>query len=211
MQYLEFYHHCAVSLISSAHDKDFWSKVPLQLAQTEPCVRRALITLGCLNRAETGSLRHARLGLLNPAKQRDMLGHYNKAVKLLVQRISEPSYTPEIGLVCCLLFVCIESLRGNYDTAMSHYKSGLNILKQTRQSSAKGSSCELIEETLTPIYARMLLSAIAFGLPVCSAFIDASVHKYLTTPRPSKSSTLHMIKGQISTLILIVSPRQNCP
>jgi hypothetical protein len=122
IQYLEFYHHCAVPTISTPFDKDFWARTPLQIAQSEQCVRHALIALSYLNKYEPGTLKHARSSLLAPAKQDTLLTYYNKSVKLLVQRMSEPSYTHEVGLVCCLLFVCIESLRGNYDTAMAHYR-----------------------------------------------------------------------------------------
>jgi len=180
VQYLEFYHHCAVPTISTSFDKDFWARIPLQLAQNERSVRSALLALSCLNKSETGTLKDARSGLLIPAKQKDMLLHYNKSVKLLVRRISEPSYTPEVGLVCCLLFVCIENLRGNYTTAMDHYKSGLNILashrKKQLRSSPRPQADHMIEHVLTPIYARMLLTAIAFGLPVRIASLTFSAY-----------------------------------
>ncbi|KAF2829376.1 hypothetical protein CC86DRAFT_258972, partial [Ophiobolus disseminans] len=174
VQYLEFYHHRAASTLSTTFDKDFWSRTPLQIAQSELCVRHALIALSCLNKTEPGALKQARLGLLAPAKQKTLLTHYNKSVKLLVQRINEPSFPPEVGLVCCLLFVCIEFMRGNFDAAMAHYKSGLHILSTYRSDQIADSSARnMVEETLTPMFARMIITATVFGLPTEQVFYTA--------------------------------------
>jgi hypothetical protein len=169
IQYLEFYHHCAGPKISSKFDQGFWSRTPLQIAQSELCVRHALIALSCLTKTETGTLKDARSGLLAVSKQKTMLAHYNKAVKQLVQRMSEPSYSTELGLVCCLLFICLEYLRGNYYTALEHYKSGLKMIAVHRSNPAltatKTLSSNLVEGTLIPIFTRNMATAIIYGLP----------------------------------------------
>ena len=121
---LEFYHRCTGPVICSQFDQEFWSRTTLQLAQSEPCIRHAVIAIGHLTMIDTGSLKDARALMASSSKQKTLLVHYNKAIRLLVERISEPSFSPEIGLVICLLFVCIEFMRGDYDTAFSHYKSG---------------------------------------------------------------------------------------
>lgn len=169
VQYLEFYHHCAVPAISSTFDRDFWSRIPMRMAQTELSVRHALIALSYLTKTETGTLKDARSGLVATSRQKTMLTHYNKAVQHLVQRMSEESYSTEVGLVCCLLFVCLEFLRGNYDTGMEHYKSGLSIISayKNRQSSKSitSSAPDLVEDTLLPIFSRNMATAIIYGLP----------------------------------------------
>jgi hypothetical protein len=103
-----------------------------------------------------------------------MLIHYNKAVKSLVQRISEPSYSAEVGLVCCLLFICLEYLRGNYTTAMAHYQSGLKMISAHKNSSAPTSikrwHSDMVEEALIPIFTRNIATAIIYGLPTEEVF-----------------------------------------
>lgn len=101
------------------------------MAQSESCVRHAVIALGYLNRIETGTLKHARSTLL--VNRKTLFFHYNKAIGSLVQRIAEPSYAPEIGLVACLLFTCIEYLRGNWHTAFAHLSSGLKMISEWQQ------------------------------------------------------------------------------
>jgi hypothetical protein len=168
-QYLEFYHRCVGPSISTNFDQEFWSRTPLQLAQSELSIRHALISLSCLNKSETGTLKDARSGLVSTLKQKTVLIHYNKAVKYLAQRISEPSFSPEVGLVCCLLFICLEFLRGDHDTALAHLKSGLKIISAYKESkvltSSTESSSNIIEETLIPIFTRMIATAIIYGLP----------------------------------------------
>lgn len=107
-------------------------------------------------------------------EQKTLLFHYNKAIDSLVQRISEPSYSPEIGLVSCILFICIEFLRGNYDTAFAHFNSGLKIISAFKRSqttppvkslgpSSLGPS--MIEELLIPMFIRMIATAVTYGVP----------------------------------------------
>jgi hypothetical protein len=143
--------------------------MPLQLAQSELSIRHALIALSHFNKTQTGSLKDARSCLVTTSKQKIMLVHYNKAVTHLVQRMKEPSYSPEVGLVCCLLFTCLEFLRGDYDNAFAHVRSGLSIISAYKNndmpSSTKGLGSSMIEEMLIPIFTRMILTSVAYGLP----------------------------------------------
>jgi hypothetical protein len=129
IHYLEFYHHCVRQRLSSAFDNKFWSRITLQMAHSEPSVRHALIALGYLHSTETGSMRHARSRFAGHHESKTLLYHYNKSVRSLVDRINETAYSPEIGLVTCLLFVCMEYLRGNYHTAfqVSDHVMGLLV------------------------------------------------------------------------------------
>jgi hypothetical protein len=169
VQYLEFYHHCVGPTISTKFDQIFWSRTTLQMAQSELSIRHALIALSYLNKSETGTLKDARSSLVATSKHKTMLVHYNKAVKCLVQRIAEPSYSPEVGIICCLVFVCLEFLRGDYDTALAHFKSGLNIISAYKSTRMPGSTrtldSSIIEDVLIPIFTRMIATAIIYGLP----------------------------------------------
>ncbi|KAF2026855.1 hypothetical protein EK21DRAFT_73176, partial [Setomelanomma holmii] len=194
VRYLEFYHHCARPSLASHFDNDFWSRIALQLAHSEPSVRHALIALGYLHSTETGSLRHARSRFAGQRESGVLLYHYNKSVRSLVDRIGESSYSPEIGLVTCLLFVCMEFLRGNYHTAFQHLTNGYKIITEYQEkkqltfapspqsmtsqtSSASSFSLNtMIEDELRPIFVRAMASALLYGVEA-----DAS----LEIPEPS--------------------------
>lgn len=136
ISYLEFYYHCAIPNLSNRFDNGFWSRTVLQMARAEPSVQHALIALGYLAKTEPGSLKHAhaRLRCLDNTLNR----HYSKAVSSLVKRMSEHTCSIEVGLVSCLLFVCIEFFRGNFLTAFSHLHSGLRIISEIPAVQAHG-------------------------------------------------------------------------
>jgi hypothetical protein len=174
-RYLEFYHQCAVPSLSSRFDQEFWSRTSLQMAHTEPAVRHAIIALGYLNQTEPGSLKHARSRFQVMHGNKVFLGHYNEAVRKLVDRMTDPSYSPEIGLVTCLLFVCIEFLRGNYCTAFTHMTNGLRLVREWQQQrridspfddlACTSSTESLIQDVLLPMFQRGMISAQLYGVP----------------------------------------------
>jgi len=141
----------------------------MQMAQSEPCIHHALIALGYLNKSESGSLKDARTSLASVSGQQTFLIHYNKAIKLLAEKFSTPWHTPEVGLVSCLVFVCIEFLRGNYTTAFLHFNNGLKMISTARKSGFKSSrnehGCDIIEDTIVPMFERLLFTGLAYGVP----------------------------------------------
>jgi hypothetical protein len=177
---------------TDAFDTNFWSQACLQMAQSEASVRHALIAIGYLNRCQTGSLKCARSNLIAASGQEIFLTHYNKAIKALAERISESSYSAEVGLVSCFIFVGIEILRGNYDTAMLHYCNGLRILQslrvKQRSSGAKKLGSDLIEKSLVPLFHRLLTTGILYGVPTELAM--SLIQRPLDTPQPAFKSIL---------------------
>lgn len=178
--YLEFYHRCAAPTLSSKFDNEFWSRTVLQMAQSEFAVRNALIALGYLLRTESGSLKHARSGLVAAQQRKTFLSHYNKSVRCLVDRIAVSSYVSEVVLVACLLFICIEFLRGNYHTAFTHLNSGLRLISDWQQrepaslqrgvSSNISASKGIVQDTLIPLYVRTIAPALLYGATVEDVF-----------------------------------------
>jgi hypothetical protein len=223
VHYLEFYYHCTSRYISTTMDREFWSRTTLQLAYSESCIRHSLIALGYLYRTgQSGSLKHARSKFLlsDREERRTLLFHYNKAIRCLIDRMAEPSYYTEIGLVACLLFMCIEFFRGNYHPAFGHLKSGLKIISDWRLNknvsrtpldrsgqktdSIVATSAEnttvthkvssMIEDELTPIFARMLTTALLYG-PTVEKFFRSPSH----TPQETQwRSFANMLEAQHS-------------
>jgi hypothetical protein len=172
-------------MLSNNFDNDFWSRTTLQMAFSEPAVRHALIALGYLHSTETGSMKHARSRFAGQRESGILLEHYNKSVRGLVDRMGQTTYSPEIGLVTCLLFVCMEFLRGNYHTAFTHLTNGLKIVSGYRDkerhysptassstllygspTTSTPSSSTLIEHELKPIFDRAIASAMMYGVDV---------------------------------------------
>jgi hypothetical protein len=52
--------------------------------------------------------------------------------------------------MCCVLFICLEFLRGNADTAISHLLSGLDIMAEWRARNRKVLHDEALSITSEP-------------------------------------------------------------
>ncbi|KAJ4985191.1 hypothetical protein SVAN01_09327 [Stagonosporopsis vannaccii] len=181
MHYLEFYYHCVGPKLSGRFDTDFWSRTILQMAHVEPGVRSALIALGHLSQRQNGSLQQARRAAVDPndAERRPFWVNYNKAIRHLINHMSKPSFSAEVGLVICLLFACIEFLQADANVAFTHIRSGLNIVYEIRQRSKFGSSSAsagfstqsgVIEQTMVPILTQALASALPYGSSLARDF-----------------------------------------
>lgn len=187
MRYLEFYYHCVGPKLSGRFDTEFWSRTILQMAHAEHAVRSALIALGHLNRHQSGTLQHARRCALDK-KQHDRKSfyvNYNKAIRLLVEQMAKPAFSPEVGLVVCLLFACIEFLQADANIAFTHIRSGLNIVQELRQrkmmesaSPSAGSRqtivsarSNMLEQILVPILTHALASALPYGASLARDFV----------------------------------------
>jgi hypothetical protein len=122
---LDFFHKNLAAKLDGQFDSKFWSKLVLQLSHSEPSVRHAVSAISAFYQDVESSLRHpAGYINANPEAQQE----WNKATKSLSARIQAHPNCNLVPLVCCLLFTCIEFLRGNVESSMLHVQSGFNIL-----------------------------------------------------------------------------------
>ncbi|KAL0944559.1 C6 zinc finger domain-containing protein [Colletotrichum truncatum] len=142
------YHHvlqCTLSQLTSSRIlRQFWlTYVPL-LGEYVPAIRHALTALGAAHRLFLcRDELHLRPSLLHESNL-FLLRQYNLAI-LHIQPIMSNATGVDIQVVlaCCLIFVCIEYLRGSYFLAVQHLQAGSRILfsvsranKQPRLASA---------------------------------------------------------------------------
>lgn len=193
VRYLEFYHRHARPALSSNFDDDFWSRIVLQLAHSEPAVRHALIALGSLCETETGTMKYARAKFAADENYRFVLTQYNKSVRSLVQRMNETTYSDEVGLVTCLLFICMEFLRGNYHAAFTHMKNGLRIISDRRETRPDSLTTSKTEGEYHNVFKTTLPRPRPDPMPLDFLgrdYIGAPTATILREiPRPSSSST----------------------
>ncbi|EKG12070.1 hypothetical protein MPH_10781 [Macrophomina phaseolina MS6] len=109
------------------------------------------------------------------SRERFMLRQYNKAIA----RLSEQEYDgPQPSctlLLTCVLFVCLEFLRGDTNMAMGHTLNGLIILnswqadvakqKQKGYSDYQRNEEDFTTENLTPIFCRLSVISTLLGKP----------------------------------------------
>jgi hypothetical protein len=106
----------------------------------------------------------------NPAASKE----WNAAMQALGRRMEEKPNSNLVPLVCCLIFTCIEFLKGNVDSALVHVQSGFKILATVRRSIHRESTPEegntytqedikAIEEHIVPMFSRLNSLCSLFG------------------------------------------------
>lgn len=165
---LDFFHQNLAANLDGQFDSSFWSKLVLQLSHSEPSVRHAVSAISNIYRDVESSLRHPE-GYVsaNPEAQQE----WNKAIRSLSARIQARPNSNLVPLVCCLLFTCIDFLRGSVESSLLHVESGLNILAAARRNShadhdlgsdISKSDLQTIEDHVVPVFAGLsVLSSLA--------------------------------------------------
>lgn len=142
---LRFFHTFVMAVKGSAEQhtidgtSNLWREVAPRLSHQFEAVRHAVVALGAmhhLNRsAETGGAdRDPTVLVPQDAKLRLFaMAQYNAAVGKLQRQMgtAPPDESALAALVCCLAFVALENLRGNYRAAVSHLAGGARIAAAT--------------------------------------------------------------------------------
>lgn len=153
-QSLRFFRTRTAVVFAGYCDSGFWGRVILQVSNTEPAVRHAVMALGSLHEyfesqgtAIGYDLKHKSLSF--------SLQQYNTAIALLSQDPSAGMRLPvEIVLICCALFISIEIPQGNYATITRHLLGGSMILSSWLSTHDRKASC-LVQDELLPIFIRL--------------------------------------------------------
>ncbi|KAF2234868.1 hypothetical protein EV356DRAFT_566801 [Viridothelium virens] len=109
----------------------FWKKLVFQASVDEPAVLHAILALSAAHKSEVQD--GNRLGgqdSLPNEQEKSMLQHYSKAINYLQHHcvVDDRSLT-RISLIACILFFCLELLRGRYRTAQTHLRNGVELLR----------------------------------------------------------------------------------
>lgn len=109
-------------------DSGFWQQFVLQLSRAEPLVLHAAIALGSLHENEESLGMPIARDRLTDSRHQFAVAQYNTAINLLTTRTyGNDEECRLVTLAACLLFIHIEFIRGRYDLALAHIRSGLSI------------------------------------------------------------------------------------
>jgi hypothetical protein len=181
---LDFFRSYTAPNLASYFDADFWTRVVMQIGQTEPAIRHAMIAVGELNRLRQCCVHEAGLPTRRTIVMQDPLSiapapvvqpddhnepfaliHYNKAISHLAKRMRDEPGSADIALLACILFVCLEFLRRDDAPAMRHFKSGMNIALTTAKNDCSGpyNQMHTIRAQMLPFFHRLELLSMLFG------------------------------------------------
>lgn len=143
-----------------------WDELVLPLSNEDRAVGHALLAVSVLH--EDSEIRGTPLSRENLSLQRHRFAliQYARSMALLNQRRnSQDPQLREIILVCCLLFITCDLMRGQYDVALLHIKQGIAIIEEA----TKAGTC-LVRRCLVTTFIRLSNQSFYFGLaPTSSA------------------------------------------
>lgn len=119
-------------------ESSFWGQLVLQASHVEPSIRHAVIALGSLHE----TVQQEDWTVLKNRRACDpfALQQCNKAIGHLNQDMcSNRQHSKETLLMSCAIFICFESLQGNYESALSHMQGGLRIFRDWQAEASEPS------------------------------------------------------------------------
>lgn len=128
---LVFFHQVVAPALSGPLDSSFWTNKVVRVVYSEPAVKHAVLSISSLY--EKFSVQQMELESEPVHDGNDFaIQHYNKAIKHI---ILPREASLDTVLLVCILFVCIESLRGNTQTAITHVSHGISLLNSSQAKS----------------------------------------------------------------------------
>lgn len=108
----------------------FWKSLVLQLSQSEPAVLHASLALTSAYERFVQDQGQPDVSSVSPSGLFS-LRQYNHAIRALVSNSSlETALSLRIAIVSCVLFVCLEILRGDVNAMHAHFAAGIKLLRQ---------------------------------------------------------------------------------
>lgn len=159
-----FFQHVTARSISGDFDTAFWRITVLQISQTEPAVRHAVLAVSSLHEGLVEGV-VAPLSdepLTQSTSQSFALQQYNKAISRLLAQMSNPLTKPLASLLTCVLFVCIEYMQGKDNESLIHLEQGRQLLARLDHHS-NDPEMQCIVQNIVPLYTRLSLTSFLFG------------------------------------------------
>lgn len=158
-RFMHFFQDQTAPDLSGCFNSSFWNRLVLQSGRREPAIHHALVALSAAH--ETFKMND--LTDYIDVHHQFPMQQYNKAIQHLSSHLSNNArWGTEIALICCMIFICFESVRGNLDSALAHLQSGLNIMRDWRRNKSSRNPELVGRETLIKMFLRLEIQAVAF-------------------------------------------------
>ena len=154
-RHLDYFHRRTVPDFNSCFSSEFWDRLVLQVSHDDVAVRHALVALAAMHEHCTSVVVFKSGGSLAYSTEK-----YTKALSSLRKQIEDhPKTRPETALICCILFIAFETLRGQHNSAILHFQNGLRILSHAQATNDHVNSGGIILDDLVPVLLRLNVQA----------------------------------------------------
>lgn len=198
-------------------DADFWSRFVVQASVAEPALRHAMVAMGVFNQRQLGAFNGSpnshmdahttgdSTALAMPHQDRNgtnndhvAIVNYNKSINLLAKLMESSPGSTDTIVLACILFVCIEFLRGDDRAALRHFTGGMAIINNTLSENSTGSMAviERVKGNLAPFFNRLEMLYTLFGHDA-----DWQYPVALTAAVPARFSSLSHARDSIVHLM----------
>lgn len=129
--YFLYFQQEAALDISSHFDQSLFSHVIIQASWIEPSLRQLVASLGALYKAGSPKLLSLSKEESDPHRQY-AFHQYGQALKSVQAVIDANKYqnTTRVALIASLLIFCFENLYGDFDSAIRHLESALQLMQK---------------------------------------------------------------------------------
>ncbi|KAL3431584.1 hypothetical protein BDV09DRAFT_206537 [Aspergillus tetrazonus] len=150
----------------------FWSSLVLQLSLSEPAVLHASIALTSAYDSFAPAQIREDVAMVTPTPF--LLRQYNYAIRaLLANEALKSAASVRVAAVSCILFICLEILRGNLDAMEVHFAAGIKLLYQLQRQSHRSATTtdtvlvkhdpELFDDHIIEVFARLNIQFLMLG------------------------------------------------
>lgn len=139
---------------------ELWDHLLPQLSHTEPAVRHAITAVAAAHRQYIAGSQGS--------EEEFILQQYNRAIRVLVD--GHPSTAqrtqtsqPNLTLVNCCLFACLEMLHSNHQQALDHVDAGLQLMWQDQSAHRGPGNLPVLDLELWDLFCRLHMDLTMFG------------------------------------------------
>ncbi|KAL4867746.1 hypothetical protein BDV12DRAFT_209588 [Aspergillus spectabilis] len=174
-------HHTIPTLLEF-FDSPVWQELILQMSLSEPAVYHAVFALSAIHQDLE------MYGMLLPGQV--LQNEYHRFA------LDQCGRFREVMLLCCLLFVFTQLLRGQYDDAFKHLQSGLRILHEARAQQHERAVKPCIAVALT----NLEIQSLQYGVGICGVSSEPTQLAYPVDDLQAFSS-LREIRQKFDSLL----------
>ncbi|KAF2653917.1 hypothetical protein K491DRAFT_694335 [Lophiostoma macrostomum CBS 122681] len=128
-RHFDYFRSHAVYELSWFFDGGQWGNLVLKESHSSSAVRHAVIALACSHE----DFRDHSIVISQAPQYAFAAQNYSRAIRHLIKETSDSAQESRMrALICGLLFISIEILRGNHVAALSHLMACLNIVKEAQ-------------------------------------------------------------------------------
>ena len=166
-QYFQVFRTHAASELSGYFDSEFWTRTVLQESHSESSIRHAVVALGALYKT-LGSAQNDNDNAFDSAPDHYSfaLQQYGKSIGRLRESLTNnETRSIRTVLISIILFVCFQSLTGDYKAAIAQLQHGLGLLQErVHEQTQDFRRIDEVEDELVHNFKRLAVQAKFCGM-----------------------------------------------